>query len=130
MNEIDLYQPKLPNHIIRELDRQREHMSHIARLAIEALDEQSQIFSYSVFKVISTMNTVSVIKEVSKANGMTPEIKATIHQMSKQYLQMMELIPSYACSKIVQVLKDVPRVPTNNGLIQNVLDNFTRLLPG
>ena len=130
MNGIDLYQPELPRRVRRELDRQRDHMEHIANLAMKALDEQSQVFGYAVFKVISTMNTVAVLKQASKANGMTPDIDHTINQLSQHYLQMMEMIPSNACSKIVQVLRDVPKHPSNGHFLQNVVDNFTRRLPG
>lgn len=130
MNEIIPYQLQIPGPVRRELNKQRDHMSYIARLAIEALDEQSQIFGYSVFKVITTMNAISVIKQTSKANGMTPEIEIAIHQMSKQYLQMMEQIPTDACNKIVRVLQDVPQNPSGGGFLQDVLDSFIRRLPG
>lgn len=130
MNEIMPYYPKLPRRVRRELDRQRDNMEKIAYLAIKALDEQSQIFSYSVFKVVTTMNTIEVLKKASKVNGMTPQIEASIQQLSNQYLKMMELIPSYACSKIVQGLQDVPHQPGGGHFLQNVVDSFSRRLPG
>ena len=128
MNEIIRYQPKLPVIKQWQLDKHIDHMNYIAKLAFEALGEQSNVYTYTVFEVLRTMNTVVALKQAFSVNGMTPETEAMLENLTNNYLRSMEQIPQEACGMILQALKSASLPPDDGGLIGAVIDAFVHRL--
>jgi hypothetical protein len=130
MNEIMKYQPKLPVLQQRQLSVQKSHMEYIAMLAVEALGEQSNVYSYTVFEVCRTLETVNLLKRAFSQNGISSETEAVLQNLTMNYLRAMEKIPVEACNMIVQVLQRASSQPDDGGLLGAVIDAFFKRLEG
>ena len=131
MNNLSIQQPSLPAHLQRELNRQRNHMTRIAELAVQAMDEESNVYSYAVYKTISSLSTANLWKKAAKADGMhTKEIEECCREITENYMKEMTRIPQGACEKIVQTLEQISPESEDGGFISEVLDLFNRRLKG
>ena len=129
MNNLSIEQPSLPAHLQRELDRQRNHMTRIAQLTVQALDEESNLYSYAVYKTISSLSTTNLLKKAAKADGLpTKEIEEYYREITENFMKEMTRIPQEACEKIIQMLQNIPTEPEDGGLIEEALDIFNRLI--
>ena len=128
MSEIIKYQPKLPVIKQWQLEKQSDHMNYIAKLAIEALGEQSNVYSYTVFEVLKTMNTIMALKQAFSVNGMTPETEAMLQNLTRNYLHAMEQIPQEACEMILQVLQGASLPADDGGFIGSLIEAFVNRL--
>ena len=124
MSEIIKYQPKLPVVNRWQLSKNSNHMDYIAKLAIEALGEQSNVYCYTVFEVLKTMNTIVALKQAFSLGSLTPETEAMLQNLTQNYLQEMQKIPQEACEMIIQVLKKASASPNDKGLLGAVIDAF------
>ncbi len=100
-------------------------MDYIAKLAIDALGEQSNVYCFTVFEVLRTMNTIVALKQAFPLNGMTPKTEAMLESLTQNYLQAMERIPQEACGMILQVLEKASAPPNDGGLLNALIDAFT-----
>ena len=130
MNDMIRYQPQLPANIQRQLGRQNRHMDYIAQLTKQALGEQSIIYSYTMFEVTRTMNTVVMLKNAFPGNTMTPETEAALQGLTRDYLDAMELIPQQSCRMILHVLQQASAPPDDGGLLGALTDAFAGYLTG
>ena len=120
-----------PAYMQREVAQQRNRMNRIAQLTINALDEESEIYSYAVYKTLSTVGTMAFLKKASISYRKNSELQAWIEQCINSYLAEMEKIPQEACEKILQVLQDVtPDTVSDVGLLEEVMAVFSRRLTG
>jgi hypothetical protein len=101
MDEIITPQKRLPAYMEKELNNQRDRMSRIAQLAMQALDEESEIYRNTVSKTISTIEAMNLMKQNSKSNGGNPEFEAWVDKCIQGYLADMEKIPQESCEKII-----------------------------
>lgn len=111
-----------------ELSKQITIMDHIAQATARALDEQSNIHSYAVYKVVSTLARVNKIKNAYSNEDIPPEVEDYIHQQTQNYLEMMEQIPQDACNKILQVLQGVSVAPNEIGILDELRSIILRRL--
>src|SRR5687767_8474427 len=130
MNDMIRYQPQLPANMQRQLARQTGNMDYIAQLTMHALGEQSAIYSYTMFEVIRTMNTVVMLKNAFPGNTMTPETEVALQDLTRDYLHAMELIPQQSCRMILQVLQQASAPPDEDGLLGALTDAFAGYLAG
>ena len=111
-----------------ELSKQITVMDHIAQVTARALDEQSDIHSYAVYKVVSTLALVNKFKNAYSNEEIPPEIEDYIHQQTQNYLEIMERIPQDACNKILQVLQGVSVTPNEIGILDELRSIILRML--
>jgi hypothetical protein len=124
MNEITKYAPQLPVGIQRQLNRQSHHMNYITKLAMEALGEQSQIYSFTVFQAFQTLNTIITLKKAFEQTGMPPETEALFQKLTQEYLAAMARIPQRSCEMIHQVLERASVPPDDGGLLGALIEGF------
>lgn len=98
---------KLPAPVRKQVALQRKQMQYIAQVAAQALDEESSIYSYSVYKTLTTLTSAMMWKKASAGSEMTPEMEAWFDQLTKDYMTEMARIPHDACSRILQVLQEL-----------------------
>jgi hypothetical protein len=104
-------------------------MDYIAQVTMQALNEQSDVYSYSMFKVITTMNAVVALKNAFPSNTTTPETEAALQSLTRDYLHVMELIPQHAAQRILQALQQAS-APPDDGLLGALIDAFIEYLAG
>jgi hypothetical protein len=105
MSDIIKYQPQLPTAIQRQLDRQSHHMTYVAHLAIEALGEQSDIYSATALKAFQTISALAMLKQTAAKMGMSQETDDLFAQLATECREAMARIPQRSCEMIYQVLE-------------------------
>ena len=114
MNEITKYQPQLPVIIQRQLDQQRNQMNRITGLTMEALGEQSNVYSFAAFEALRTLNAMVQLKQTFAKTGMPPETEVLFEKLTQDYLEAMAQVPHRSCEMLQQVLERAA-VPLNDG---------------
>ena len=130
MNEMTRFNPKFPVVKQWQLEKQRSQMEYITRLSIEALGEQSTVYSYTVFEVLRTLETVMRLKAVFSPNTIPPETEALLQNLTSNYLRAMEQIPNEACSKILIALQNASPQPDDGGVLKFLTNAFLNRLYG
>jgi hypothetical protein len=121
----------LPGYMQRELDQQRSRMHGIAKLAAQALNEESEIYNYAFFKTVSTIATMDFWDRAYKGEIDNPKMTAWMNQCKKSYLAEMEKIPQETCEKIVRILDEPSLEPISDmGFLDDVVAVFRRRLTG
>jgi hypothetical protein len=124
MNEITKYQPQLPVVIQRRLDRQGHRMSYITKLAIEALGEQSNVYSAAAIKAFQTMSALAILEQTVANTGLPPETKVLFGKLTVDYLEAMARIPERSSEMIYQVLERASIPQDDDGSLGDLLDRF------
>ena len=130
MNDLIQFQPQLPGNMRRQLSLQNHRMDYIAQVTMQALNEQSDIYSYSMFKVITTMNAIVALKNAFPSNTTAPETEAALQGLTRDYLHVMELIPQQAAQRILQALQQASPPPDDAGLLGALTDAFIEYVAG
>jgi hypothetical protein len=131
MNEIIKRQNKLPAYMNKELNNQRDRISRIAQLAMQALDEESEVYRYTVLKTISTIEAMTLLKKNSKSNGENAEFDAWVDGCIKGYLADMEKIPQESCEKIIKYFQGLSHeIHDYGGFFDEVLAIISGRLSG
>ena len=99
-------------------------MNYYARLAIEALGEQSHVYRYCLFEVFTTVENTKRLKEAYFGDDVPTEAEALVQNLTNNYLQAMEQIPIEACNKILHVLQGAPALPDDGGLLEAFIEAF------
>ena len=124
MNDLTKYQAKLPVNYQRHLAKHTNHMESIARLTIEALGTQSNIYSYTVFETFRTLTTIAALKQAFPAHAMSPESEAILNGLIQDYLTAMQKIPQEACRMILNVLENVSAPQEEEGFLDTIINAF------
>ena len=120
----------LSPHIFQQLSQQRTRMAWITQYAIQALDEESRIYSYTIYNALSTLAEIHLLKQAFLGNQNVPEAEAWLQNLTQTYLQEMEKIPHDTCRQIVQMLQTVKPQPEDGDLLQGLRQVFSGWLGG
>jgi hypothetical protein len=124
MSDMIKYEPQLPVVVQRQLDRQSHGMSYITKLAIEALGEQSNVYSAAAIKAFQTMSALAILEQTVANTGMHPEIKVLFGKLRQDYLEAMARIPERSSEMIYQVLERASIPQDDDGSLGDLLDRF------
>jgi hypothetical protein len=122
MSDIIKYQPRLPLVIQRHLVQQSQKMDYFTDLAMKALGEQGNVYTFAVLEVLRTMNTIVTLRQAFAKDGLDPEIEALVGNLTQNYLEKMGRIPQHASEMIIQVLEQASTPPDDGGLLGALLE--------
>lgn len=97
----------LPPHITTMIEQDSVRMHQITMLTRQALDGESNIYNFAVFKTLSTVANINLWKQMSKFGDENPEAEAWFENCMKNYLSEMEKLPQIASEKITRILEGV-----------------------
>src|SRR5690242_3683756 len=75
-----------PKEVSRATARSLKRMENIATATAEALDQQSQITEYAMFKALTTMRSASVMQTMANAYRIPPDVQAAQQHLAMNYL--------------------------------------------
>lgn len=96
----------LPPHIRTMIDQDNGRMHQITWLTRQALDGESNIYSFAVYKTLSTVAAINLWKKTSKIGEANPEMEAWFERCMQNYLAEMEKLPQTACGKITRIIEE------------------------
>ena len=129
MNQITKRDLELPEDMRIMLDQQLTRMQGITELTAQALEEESEIYRYAVFKTLSTISLLDFWRKAAISSGAGPEIEAWFDQCIRDYLYHMGRIPEEAGEKIFRVLEAIsPESLDDIELLENAVTDFRRRL--
>lgn len=122
MNEMIVFDKpfQLAPYVEQRLARSTNHMELIAAIAQEAMNEVSAIHTYGVYKAASTMMVAEALR--NGAGPMTPAQQGVYEHFARAYLNQMRQITEAAGAHIVQSVNQVPAVPDEPGVLDNLIN--------
>lgn len=105
MTEITKSLQVLPPHIRTMINHDNRRLKQITWLTRQALEGESNIYSFAVFKTLSTVAAINLWKQTSKIGEANPEMKDWFEKCLQDYLADMEKLPQIASAKITQIIE-------------------------
>lgn len=87
-----------PTRVGRATARQLQRMENIVTATTEALDQQSEITEYAMFKALTTMRSASVMQTMANAYRIPLDVQAAQRHLAMDYL--------YAVSRTTEIAND------------------------
>ena len=126
MSMMTPYQPQvpMPRQLRQHLKRQSAHTDYYHHLAIQALDAESNLYSYAVWKVVSSVATATRLKGFFAPGGRHPELDAWFQEFTQTYMDEVAQVPKRVCHEILLILEATPPPPNDGGLLQELIAVF------
>lgn len=131
MNDIAQYQSKAPTRLSvqvqKKLDPQLARIYYTKELARWIIDQESDTFSYSVWKAVSTLLvTESLIQ--SYPGDLPPHLEELYSQATKGFLNSIHQITEEAAAKFVAELDRIPSEVCSGSIIEDIRLAIGRIL--
>jgi RNA polymerase-interacting CarD/CdnL/TRCF family regulator len=113
--EVEVWRGHVPadRRLQKQLEEHLDRIELIAEVGKEALEAISQLYSYSGYKVATSLATVELLRELANRQHEPSAEEAQAYQQSRQrFLEALSLISELTAGKIIQ---EVERVPAKNG---------------
>lgn len=112
-----------------QLARKREAMDLVGELIRAAEDVYSNVYTYTIYKVLVTTMEVEFLMNAFAAQGqMTPMIQANLQQQNQQYLSAMAMVPQHAMVMIGECINNIEVEPRHRGFIEEFKELLGRHL--
>jgi len=130
MNRMTLYQPKvpIPPQFQRHLGQQFAQIDYYHQLALQAMNAESDLYGYAVWKVVSSVAAATQLKKVFTANSTNPKVDAWFQEFTQAYMDEVAQVPKRVCGRILLILEATPPAPNDSGLLDELIAVFRRHL--